>query len=354
MATMSLPDMPLQNPYVLVDRATQTYFLYAQNNALLSGDSSPGTMVYQSKNLHDWSSPTKVYSVSSGGWADANGGAAAPEVHLFGGRYYLFTTLQNSSTVIAAAQQAPGTNNYNGNAIWQNQTARATVIAVADSPLGPFIDLNKSAPVTDPTFMTVDGTLHVDPDGTPWMVFAQEWLQKPDAVMAAVKLTSDLSAAAAVPTWLFKGSNAPWYYDPVYGAPPGQTLTNILQGPPYSTYGPQVYRTPNGSLVMLWSSYRQHYTEYVQTQALSMTGNIAGPWKQLNPLVTGHVGHGMIFQALDGHLMLILHNNNDSSGTNTNELFVVPAARAQLYDVAITDNGVQVLSHRSDLDGQPG
>lgn len=344
MLTMKLPDMPLRNPYVLVDQATKTYLLYTQNDPLQSGDPNSGAMVYQSKNLLDWSKPTKVYSVPSGGWADADGGAAAPEVHLYGGKYYLFTTQQNSSTVIAAAQQAPGPGNYNGNSIWQNQTARASVIAVANSPLGPFLDLDKSSPLTDPLLMTTDGTLHRDPDGTPWMVFAQEWVQKPDAIMAAVRLTGDLSATAADPMWLFKGSNGQWYLDPVYGAPPGGSLANDLQGPPYATYAPQLYRTPNRSLVMLWSSYRRHFTEYVQTQALSRTGNVAGPWEQLEPIVTGNKGHGMIFEAFNGQLMLILHNNNDNP----------PDARAELYDVAITDNGIEVLRHRGDLDGVAG
>jgi hypothetical protein len=121
---------------------------------------------------------------------------------------------------------------------------------------------------------------------------------------------------------------------------------NELQGPPYATGGPQVYRTPNRSLVMAWSSYRRHFTEYVQTQAVSRTGHIAGPWDQLAPIAVGNRGHGMIFRAFDGQLMLILHNNNDKPA----------AARAELFDVELTDEGVRVLRHRSDLDGnsEPG
>jgi hypothetical protein len=331
---MRLRDIPLRDPFVLADQATQNYLLYTE--APYSG-----TVVHQSKNLVEWSGPTQVYAVPSGGWADPNGGAAAPEVHLYRGRYYLFTTLQNGGTILATAQQAPGPGGYNGNAIWQNQTAQATVIAAADSPLGPFVDLNASSPVTAPSLMTLHGTLHVDPDGTPWTVFAQAWVQKPDAIMAAVRLTADLSAAVADPIWLFKGSNAPWYLDPIYGAPPGGSLANDLQGPPYPTYAPQLYRTPNRGLVMLWSSYRRHNTEYVQTQALSRTGSVAGPWQQLHPIVTGNKGHGMIFEAFDGQLMLALHNNNDNP----------PDSRAELYDVAITDSGIEVLRHRTDLDG---
>lgn len=332
--SLRLPDMPLRDPFILVDQATQSYFLYAENDAALSGEGGSGVMVYQSKNLREWSSPAKVYSVPSDGWAAADGGAAAPEVHFYAGKYYLFVTLQNRGTILGVSQQ--GSMPY-----WQTQWARASVIAVADSPLGPFVDMDAAAPFTNPRFMTLDGTLYVEPDGTPWMVLARDWIQKIDATMEAVQLVEDLSGPAADPIWLFKGSSAPWYKDPVYGAPPGRALVNDLQGPPYATYGPQVYDTPSGALVMLWSSYRRHYTEYVQAQALSRTGNIAGPWELLDPIVTGNKGHGMIFEALDGQLMLILHNNHD----------IPQEARAELYDVAITDNGVEVLRHRGDLDG---
>src|ERR1035438_878371 len=88
---MRLPEIPLQDPYVLADQATQTYFLYV--DAPSAGVSGVG--VYRSKNLRDWTGPTKVYTVPNGGWADPGGGATAPEVHLHAGRYFLFTTLRN-------------------------------------------------------------------------------------------------------------------------------------------------------------------------------------------------------------------------------------------------------------------
>jgi hypothetical protein len=333
---MRLAEIRLQTPYVLVDQATQTYFLYV--DASSAGESI--VAAYQSKDLRDWTGPTKVYSVASGGWADPSGGATAPEVHLHGGRYFLFTTLRNKNTVIAAAQQTSA--RANGASIWQRQTARATVIAVADSPLGPFVITR--APITDASLMTLDGTLHTDPDGTPWMVFAQDWVQKVDAVMAAVKLKPGLTEPAAAPIWLFNGAQAPWYLDPQAGAPPGKPAANDLQFVPYGVFAPQVYRTPGRRLVMLWSAHRRHFTEFVQTQAFSKTGNIAGPWEQLAPMVTGDRGHGMIFEAFDGRTIMILHNHHGQQS----------ASRAELHEAAITDEGIQVLRHRGDLDGVAG
>ena len=51
------------------------------------------------------------------------------------------------------------------------------MIAVSDSPEGPFTLLKKDAPVAPPDFMTLDGTLYVDPAGKPWMVYAHEHRQ---------------------------------------------------------------------------------------------------------------------------------------------------------------------------------
>ena len=335
---MRLPEIPLQDPYVLVDQATQTYFLYAE----ASSAAESGVAVYRSKNLRDWTGPTRVYTVPNGGWADPSGGATAPEVHLHSGRYFLFTTLRNRKTVIAAAQQTSA--RATGDSVWQNQTARATVIAVADSPLGPFVAAEASSRITDARLMTLDGTLHTDPDGTPWMVFAQDWVQKIDAVIAAVKLKPDLSAPAAAPIWLFNGAQAPWYLDPQAGAPPGKPPANDLQCIPYAVFAPQLYLTPGRRLAMLWSGYQKHFTEFVQTQAISKTGNIAGPWEQLPPVLTGNRGHGMIFEAFDGRTTMILHNNHGQPS----------ASRAELHEVAITDDGIKVQRHRGDLDGVAG
>ena len=335
---MRLPEIPLQAPYVLVDQGTQTYLLYV--DASSAHESS--VAVYQSKDLRDWTGPTKVYTVPNGGWADPSGGASAPEVHLHAGRYFLFTTLRNRKTIIAAAQQTSP--RATGTSIWQNQTARATVIAVADSPRGSFVTTEASSRITDASLMTLDGTLHTDPDGTPWMVFAQDWVQKLDAVMAAVKLKPSLTEPAAAPIWLFNGAQAPWYLDPQAGAPPGKPPANDLQFAPYAIFAPQMYLTPGRRLVMLWSGYRRHFTEFVQTQALSKTGNIAGPWEQLAPIVTGNRGHGMIFEAFDGRTMMILHNNHGQPS----------ASRGELCEAAITEEGVKVQQRRGDLDGVAG
>ena len=59
---------------------------------------------------------------------------------------------------------------------------------------------------------------------------------------------------------------------------------------------------------MTWSTCMD--TGYCQCLAVSETGGVEGPWKQLPPIFTKDGGHGMLFRTLDGRLMLTLHCPN--------------------------------------------
>jgi hypothetical protein len=94
---------------------------------------------------------------------------------------------------------------------------------------------------------------------------------------------------------LFKGSDAPWI----------DRTKSTDKRPGYVTDGPCLYRTKTCKLLMLWSSYRDGL--YVETLATSTSGKLRGPWKQGEVLVGEDSGHGMLFEAFDGRLMLVLH-----------------------------------------------
>ena len=74
----------------------------------------------------------------------------------------------------------------------------------------------------------------------------------------------------------------------------------------YVTDGPEMFRTKDGHLLMLWSSYDRG--SYVETCARSKSGELAGPWEQLEPLVKNDSGHGMLFYSFEGQLMMVLHH----------------------------------------------
>jgi len=70
-----------------------------------------------------------------------------------------------------------------------------------------------------------------------------------------------------------------------------------------------MYRTGGGKLIMIWSSFRGG--RYAQGMAVSESGGIMGPWRQIEePLYESDGGHGMIFRTLDGRIMLALHTPN--------------------------------------------
>ncbi|MFI7402291.1 glycoside hydrolase family 43 protein [Streptomyces sp. NPDC049541] len=331
---MQLPDMPLHDPFIVADRATGTYYLYTSNEPSVSGVDGTGTMVYRSHDLRDWTRPVVVFLAGnqSGSWA--TDGAWAPEVHELDGRYYLFTTLHNEDRPLPV----PPANQW-GTPFQLRNYMRGTITAVSDSLLGPFTAVEPARPTPPENLMTLDGTLHVDRSGQPWMVYAHEWLQTIDGTMEAVRLTPDLAGTVGDPVFLFKGSDAFWLGEQIPAGVPAQL-------PPYITDGPQLHPAPDGSLLMLWSTYEKNLVGkdgtvsggYVQTYAVSESGEITGPWRQHRPLVRDDSGHGMLFHTFDGRLMMVLHRPFEN-------------ARGKLYEMQLVGHELRVLRQRTDLDG---
>jgi beta-xylosidase len=315
-----LPSMPLHDPFILADATTHDYLLYTSNVPALTGEPRRGTMVYASKDLKHWAKPRVVFLPPADFWA--KDGAWAPEVHAYKGKFYLLTTLHNTAKTIP--QPAP---------VGHPTYMRGTIIAAADTPLGPFVPL-KNGPMPPDDFMTLDGTLYVDRSDKPWMVYAHEWLQKTDGTIEAVPLAPDLTRASGPPIHLFRGSDAPWIDAEVQ--PSARSFV-------YVTDGPELFRTHDGHLLMLWSSYEHAHgvtdtgSSYVQTIARSRSGELQGPWEQLPPLIHQDSGHGMLFHTFDGTLMLVLHRPFKN-------------ARGKLYELKDAGDHLDVVRERKDLD----
>ncbi|MBD2869973.1 glycoside hydrolase family 43 protein [Paenibacillus arenilitoris] len=313
-----LADIPAHDPFVAADAASGTYYLYTAASPRLTGLDRYGVLAYKSRDLANWEGPLVVFRVPDGVWANPRHGAWAPEVHAYRGRYYLFVTLHNNDRPLEG--EAHGGYKLH----W-----RGTAIAVSDSLEGPFELIRPDEPVAPARLMTLDGTLHIDEEGSPWMVYCHEWVQTADGTIEAVRLKEDLSGSASEPIHLFNGSEAPWDN----GEHPAGSAGSM-----YVTDGCQLYRTGGGSLIMLWSSYDKG--SYVQTIARSVSGSLQGPWEQLEPLVRGDSGHGMLFRTFEGNWMLILHSP-----------FRMPDSRCRLFDVTDTGDSFIVSAARPDLDG---
>ncbi len=273
--TARLIDFRMRDACVLVDQATKTYYMVASMGR--------NVRAYTSKDLVNWTGPTIIYQTPTNIWPDANvRGIWAPELQFYKGKYYLFLTF---STDTLLPEQWHN---------WLPRVKRGSQILVGDSPLGPFKPF-ESRPTTPTDMMTLDGTLWVE-DGLPYMVFCNEWVQVKDGTVEIIQLKDDLSAAVGEPIRLFHGSDGPW-------------AKKSAQFGCYVTDAPYLYRTRTGKLLMIWSGFSE--TGYTIGIATSTSGKLRGPWQQQKePLFSADGGHGMLFNRLDGQLMLTLHSPN--------------------------------------------
>ena len=202
----------------------------------------------------------------------------APEVHKYNGAYYMFTTYLNNET-----------------------GRRGCTIMKADSPEGPYKEITGGT-ITPAEWDAIDGTLYVDPEGQPWMVFVHEWVSAPRNVgsFAAAKLSEDLTHFISEPIELFKANEPSW------------TAANV-------TDGCWMYTTAEGELLMIWSNFDAQ--GYVVAVAKSANGRLDGEWIHEEKLLysksmTGEYdgGHAMIFTDTDGQMYLSFHSPNAAVG----------------------------------------
>lgn len=301
-----LGEIRVRDPFILADKATQTYFLYAQmDNRLDKQDDRKGVEVYTSKDLLRWYGPEPACVLPDGSWADLM--VWAPEVHQYDDKYYLFVTFTSRETLPPQSGRPP-------------LNKRGTQVLVSDSPKGPFQPFHNRAH-TPAQWMALDGTLWVE-DGVAWMVFCHEWVQVIDGTMELVALKQDLSDIVGDPVTLFRASEAKWVR--ALGEPG-------TAGYGFVTDGPFLYRTRTGKLLMIWSSFGEQ--RYAVGLAVSTTGKVAGPWEQMEkPLFAADGGHGMIFETFDGQLMLTLHQPNSDR-----------AERARFFELRDTGDSLEIV-----------
>lgn len=289
---LTLPDIQIRDPFVLPVQAEGCYYLFGSTDTNIWNGPGQGFDCYRSRDLQHWEGPIPAFRPQPDFWGTFN--FWAPEAHFYQGKYYLF-----------ASFKAP--NCY-----------RATQILVSDGPAGPYRPLT-DGPITPPNWECLDGTLHVDAAGRPWIVFCHEWLQVHNGAMYALPLSDDLTHAVGRPVFLFNASEAPWARQMHTPGPdvPFRFATFV-------TDGPFLHRTAAGELLMVWSS--MGHKGYAMGVARSTSGEVTGPWVQSDTAFWEEDGgHGMIFSAFDGRLFITLHRPNNS-----------PMERAHFFEIEET------------------
>lgn len=266
-------EIQIRDPFVLPDASVGVYYLFGSTDADIWG---PGTGfdAYTSRDLIHWEGPFPVFRPSPDFFSDTN--FWAPEVYAYEGQYIMFATFRRKD---------------NGRL--------GTAVLAAAQPLGPY-KLHSGGPVTPEAWSSLDGTLYLEEQKEPWMVFCHEWQQVRDGEICAMRLNHELTRGVGEPKLLFRASEAPWttpYESPRY---PGQN---------YVTDGPFLHTGNSGRLYMLWAGFVNN--RYALGAAWSESGSVLGPWKQNErPLYSDDGGHGMLFRTFDGRLMLALHAPN--------------------------------------------
>ncbi len=264
-----------RDPFIVL--AGDDYFLYRTAGRR-------GIEALVSRDLENWSEPLLVYAKP-----DDHPGEKdffwAPECHYYKGNFYIFTS------------------------VWSRDTGHRSIsVYRAASPLGPFTDIAGYC-VSPREWDCIDGTLYVDEDGQPWLVFVHEWTCMPDHVgaMAAAKLSDDLTHLISEPTQLFLANEPEW------------TERGV-------TDGPFIGVTDAGRMIMIWSNFIPEYLDdaYAIGVSYSESGKITGPWKhqkkqiysyKLRPDFIYDGGHAMMFYDKGGELNITFHAPNATHTT---------------------------------------
>lgn len=273
-----------RDPFIVADKESKTYYLYRSST---TAEGLGGVEAFRSRDLEKWYGPERVFTVPSDN--SLTGSVWAPEVHQYNGKWYLFATLNTDKTW---AESVPG---------WPSFTYRGTQIFRADSPSGPFLPLGKDV-TTPKDWMALDGTLWVE-DGVPYMVFCHEWVQVVDGTYDVIQLKDDLSETVGGSSVLFKASDGKWTTGGSMWTDPDGTERKS-----YVSDGPFLYRTKDGELLMLWSSFKG---KYCVALARSESGKLSGPWTcDEEPIYEDDGGHSMIFKDFQGNIHLVFHQPN--------------------------------------------
>ena len=293
-----LDSIVLSDPFILADRNTKMYYMTGTGGAL-----------WKSKDLRTWEGPHIIAMTDSNSWMGPKPMIWAAEIHYYKGKYYYFATFTNRSVKIDTVE---------GNVIER----RACHILISDKPDGPF------TPMKDPTYLsadkpTLDGTLWIE-DGKPYLIYCYEWLQNLNGTIEKIELKHDLSGTVGSGTVLFRASDSPWSREK---NKEGKDVPNKV------TDGPYLFRTGTGRMGMIWTSWI--YDVYTQGIAYSKSGKLDGPWvHEKDPITPPNYGHGMLFQTLNGKLLMVLHSHKSVNG----RYYRVP----HFFDVDLSGNTLVV------------
>jgi hypothetical protein len=306
-----LGEIRMRDPFIL-EPVPGEFVLFGTSDQNVWGGPATGFDCYTSHDLEQWDGPFTAFRPPPGFWADTQ--FWAPEVHVIDGRFFMLATFAASN----------------------GARRRGVAVLVSDRATGPYEPWS-DGPVTPANEPCLDGTLHTDDDSTRWLVYSRgpegtsDRRGIVDGEMYALRLSADLRVGVGEPILLFAASSAGWTRPLRFpeGIEPPKDLH--LAPDPRFTDGPFLFRSDEGTLLMLWSSHGE--AGYAIGIAESETGTITGPWTHHDdPLWSSNGGHGMVLRASSGRDYLAFHWPNNT-----------PDERVQLTEVEVKGASIKIL-----------
>lgn len=209
---------------------------------------------------------------------DDDGCHWAPEVHKYNGAFYMITTYKSKKT------------GHRGCSVFKS-----------DTPKGPFFEISNGH-ATPNDWDAIDGTLYIDEENKPWMVFVHEWTCREDHIgsFSCAEMSNDLTHFISEPQEMFYANEPAWATKGV-------------------TDGCFMHKADNGDLLMLWSNFLSD--GYCVAVAKSENGKLVSKWTHKDKLLYSKGGkyeydggHAMLFSGLDGKTYMSLHSPNTPCG----------------------------------------
>ena len=176
---------------------------------------------------------------------------------------------------------------------------------------------NSKGALTPSEWECLDGTLYVDKNGTPYLVFCHEHTQIKDGTICFARLNEALDSTVGEITTLFCASSCKWV-DPI-------------DNDHFVTDGPFVYRSKSGELYMIWSSFIKG--DYAELAIKFKNGKLGTEFEHLEPLLDDDGGHGMIFS--DGKRLYFTYHTPNINGLEHPEFCLLSEG----------DNGISIIKN---------
>lgn len=240
----------LADPFIMLDG--ETYYAYGTH-------AESGIEVFTSNDLKEWKFQGLALQKKDV-WADR--WFWAPEVYKVNGKYYMYYSADEH---ICAA--------------------------VADSPLGPFTQENKTPMIADEK--CIDNSLFIDDDGKPYLIFDRF---NGGLNINVAELEDDLvTVKRGTVTPCIKTSQS---WERVYPTVNEGGFVIKHKGLYYMIYSANSYESPNyGIGCATAEKITGPWTKYDENPILQFPGNLQG------------VGHGAIFKDKEGQLRIVYHSH---------------------------------------------